>query len=80
MESYRIYSLVLILVAFYGCSSPNEGSVTNSGEFKLEKVGEKAFYLDSTLAPYNQSILTFEEDGTTKLSIFNHLNASVNVF
>jgi len=83
MESYRIYSLVLILVAFYGCSSSNEqtgDALPDAIAFKLGKVGEKAFYLDSTLAPYNQSILTFEEGGATKLSIFNHLNASVNVF
>jgi hypothetical protein len=83
MKPFRLYSLLLIISALYGCSSPSEQTADakiDSGEFKLEKVGEKVFYLDSTLAPYNQSILTFEEGGATKLSIFNHFNISVNVF
>ena len=83
MNSDKKYFLIVLFLIFWSCSSPKEkvnGGEVDLREFKLEKVGEKVFFLDSTLALFNQSILTFEQDGTTKLSIFNHLNASVNVF
>ncbi|KYG85623.1 hypothetical protein AWW67_14715 [Roseivirga seohaensis] len=80
-NSNKKYFLILFLLLFWACSTQKENVNGDAlGKFELEKVGEKVFYLDSTLAPYNQSILTFEQDGTTKLSIFNHLNVSVNVF
>ncbi|WP_084362933.1 DUF4221 family protein [Roseivirga echinicomitans] len=81
MDSDKKYFLILFLLIFWGCSTQKDNVNDDAfGKFELEKIGEKAFYLDSTLAPFNQSILTFEQDGVTKLSIFNHFNVSVNVF
>lgn len=80
-NSNKKYFLILFLLLFWACSTQKENVNGDAlGKFELEKVGEKVFYLDSTLAPFNQSILTFEQDGTTKLSILNHLNISVNIF
>tara|TARA_R110000796_G_scaffold231631_2_gene349598 strand:- start:28733 stop:29935 length:1203 start_codon:yes stop_codon:yes gene_type:complete len=81
MNSNKKYFLILFLLTFWGCSTQKDNVIDDTlRKFELEKVGEKVFYLDSTLALFNQSILTFEEGGATKLSIFNHLNVSLNVF
>ncbi|WP_323757821.1 hypothetical protein [Roseivirga sp.] len=81
MNSDKKYFLIIFLLLFWSCSTHKDNVNGDAfGQFELEKVAEKVFYLDSTLAPFNQSILTFEQDGTTKISILNHLNVSVNVF
>lgn len=80
----NIYKCMIVSLSLLSCTTKKkltfEFPNMPANSIELQKTGEFAIELDSTIGITNESIVFYEENDSSKLSIFNAFDASIHIY